>query len=40
MMVKELKPGVLGGKKWVYSGSPAMEFDEKEAKRFDDSWNI
>lgn len=35
MMVKELKPGVLDGRKWVYNQSPVFEFDEQEAERFD-----
>ena len=37
MMVKELKPDTLGGKKWVYYDSPAMNIDEQEAQRFDES---
>lgn len=36
MMVKELKAGVLDGRKWVYVQSPVFEFDEKEAERFDE----
>ena len=36
MMVKELKAGVLDGRKWVYDQSPAFEIDEREAERFDD----
>jgi len=36
MMVKELKPNVLDGRKWVYVQSPVFEFDEQEAERFDD----
>ncbi len=36
MMVKELKPDVLDGRKWVYRQSPAFEFDEAEAERFDE----
>ena len=35
MMVKELKPGALDGRKWVYHDSPVMQFDEQEAERFD-----
>jgi len=35
MMVKELKPGVLDGRKWVYNQSPVFEIDEQEAERFD-----
>jgi len=37
MMVKELKPDVLDGRKWVYYDSPVMKIDEQEAERFDDS---
>ena len=37
MMVKELKPGALDGRKWIYRESPAMHFDEEAAKRFDDA---
>lgn len=36
MMVKELKPEVLDGKKWVYYQSPVFEIDEQEAERFDE----
>ncbi|MPM15570.1 hypothetical protein SDC9_61941 [bioreactor metagenome] len=36
MMVKELRPNVLDGKKWVYHQSPVFEFDEQEAERFDE----
>ncbi len=36
MMVKELKPGVLDGRKWVYHQSPVFEIDEQEAERFDE----
>lgn len=36
MMVKELKPEALDGRKWFYHQSPAFEIDEKEAERFDD----
>lgn len=36
MMVKELKPGVLDGRKWVYHQSPVFEIDEQEAQRFDE----
>jgi len=35
MMVKELKPEVLDGRKWVYCQSPVFEIDEQEAERFD-----
>lgn len=37
MLVKELVPHALGGERWVYYGSPAMEVDEKAAARYDDS---
>ena len=37
MMVKELKPGVLDGGKWVYHQSPVFEINEQEAWRFDES---
>jgi putative acetyltransferase len=37
MMVKELKPEVLDGRKWVYYDSPVMKIDEEEAERFDES---
>ncbi|MEA4920887.1 MAG: N-acetyltransferase [Clostridiaceae bacterium] len=36
MMVKELKPEVLDGRKWVYYDSPVMKIDEQEAERFDE----
>lgn len=36
MLVKELKPGALDGKKWVYRQSPVFELDEQEAQRYDD----
>jgi predicted N-acetyltransferase YhbS len=37
MMVKELKPDALDGRKWVYYESPVMKIDEQEAERFDES---
>lgn len=37
MMVKELKPEALDGRKWVYYESPVMKIDEQEAQRFDES---
>lgn len=37
MMVKELCPHALCGRKWVYHGSPVMEFSEEEAQRYDDT---
>jgi len=36
MMVKELKPNVLDGRKWFYYQSPVFEIDEQEAERFDE----
>jgi putative acetyltransferase len=38
MMAKELTPGALDGRKWVYHDSPVMNIDEKEADRFDDTF--
>ena len=37
MMVKELKPDVLDGRKYVYHLSPVFEIDEQEAESFDES---
>lgn len=37
MMVKELKPEALDGRKWIYYDSPVMKIDEQEAVRFDES---
>jgi len=37
MMVKELQPEALDGRKWVYYDSPVMQIDEQEAGRFDES---
>lgn len=36
MLVKELKPGTLDGRLWLYSDSPVMNVDEREAQAFDD----
>ncbi len=36
MMVKELKPGVLDGRKWVYYHSSVFEINEQEAEHFDE----
>ena len=33
MLVKELEPGTLAGKSWIYRQSPAFVFDESEARR-------
>ena len=38
MMVKELKPDALDGRKWVYYQSPVFEIDEQEAERFDEGF--
>ncbi|HWR19152.1 MAG TPA: N-acetyltransferase [Clostridia bacterium] len=40
MMIKELKPDALDGRKWVYYESPVMKIDEQEAERFDESLEI
>lgn len=37
MMVKELKPDVLDGRKWVYQQSSVFEFDVQGAERYDDT---
>lgn len=37
MMVKELVPGALDGRKWTYADSPVMHFDEEDARRYDDT---
>jgi len=37
MMVKELKPEALDGRKLVYYDSPVMKIDEKEAEHFDET---
>lgn len=37
MMVKELQPGALDGRRWFYHGSPVMSIDAEEAQRYDDS---
>lgn len=38
MMVKELKPDALDGRKWTYYDSPVMQIDEQEAERFDEGF--
>ena len=38
MMAKELVPGALDGRKWVYQDSPALQTDPKEAERFDETF--
>lgn len=37
MLVKELRPGALDGRRWVYRGSPVMDIDEEAARRYDDT---
>lgn len=37
MMVKELIPHVLNGKKWVYHDSPVMAITKEEAQQYDDT---
>lgn len=37
MLVKELRPGALDGRRWVYRSSPVMEIDEEAARRYDDT---
>ncbi len=36
MLVKELKPGALDGRKWFYHDSPVMSISEEEAQKYDD----
>ncbi len=36
MMVKELIPDALDGRKWIYYQSPVMEIDEQEAEHYDE----
>lgn len=38
MMVKELKPDVLDGRRWIYHDSPAMQINEEDAQRFDEGF--
>ena len=38
MLVKELKPGTLDGRKWVYYQSPVLGIEEKEVERFDEGF--
>ena len=38
MMARELAPGALDGRKWVYRESPALDIDEREAARFDEGF--
>jgi putative acetyltransferase len=37
MLVRELKPNALDGRKWVYYDSPVYNVDKQEAERFDAS---
>lgn len=37
MLVKELKPGALDGRKWFYYDSPVMSISEAAAQAYDDS---
>lgn len=36
MLVKQLKPGALDGRKWVYRDSPVMAVSEEDAQRYDE----
>lgn len=35
MLVKEIKPGALDGRKWYYKDSPVMAVQAEEADRYD-----
>lgn len=37
MMVKELVPSALDGRKWFYYDSPVMAVSEEDAQKFDDT---
>lgn len=37
MLVKELVPNALDGRRWFYYDSPVMAISEEEARKFDDS---
>lgn len=37
MMVKELTPHALDGRKWFYYDSPVMAVSEEEAQKYDDT---
>ena len=37
MLVKELVPGALDGRKWIYRDSPVMAISEEDARRYDDT---
>ena len=34
MLVKQLKPDALDGRRWSYYDSPIMQIDEKKAEEF------
>lgn len=38
MLVKELKPGVLDGRKWYYHESPVYDIDDAEAEKFNEQF--
>jgi predicted N-acetyltransferase YhbS len=38
MMAKELAPGALDGRNWIYRDSPALQTDPAEAARFDETF--
>ena len=38
MLVKELKPGALDGRKWIYHQSSVLDINEQEAQRFDEDF--
>lgn len=38
MMVKELIPNVLDGRRWFYHDSPVMDVPDEEAQRYDDTF--
>lgn len=40
MIVKELKPDALDGRKWIYYQSPVLDIDEQEAIRFDEGFEV
>lgn len=37
MLIRELKPGVLDGRKWYYKDSPVMLVNPEDAKAYDDT---
>ena len=37
MLAKELAPGALDGRKWIYRDSPVMAISEEDARRYDDT---